>query len=389
MQPHETHRLYGRRMRSHAETREVFGEVADSKEQGGVRKTRQGVVGMILVYNKSKYPNVIERDTISYCFPPAIDKKVAMQHAYHDQTAFRVMIQDGRPLGYDWGLATIKSVDNTRKRYDIVRIEEHPHGLQQSEATEPEPAKATGPEPTTASAEPTTATTTMATTTMMVTTESAESAEPTTTVATAQAYGIWNKNHFEIFDRNTRYDSALEWRTSILMETLGISFIAKGIPHFGVKYQGAGHDYTPDFTLYDAIDGSPTDLEIKPQFPYDDELRKCEQVVAQRHTPMVLMYGEPTIACFSADAGKHSGYEHARGMRGIRFDWDQSKQRVVISHDAAFACEPADGSRPGIRVRSRPDDDTDHFENQWLKRARTAAYDCSYIEIPDHKSLPE
>lgn len=372
MQAHETHPLYGSRVRSQAENREICGQLAD--KYGGVRLTREGVVGMLFISANGKYPNIIKRETISYCFPPGPDKVVAMHRAFNEQTTFRVMISDGRPLGFNWGLAKITNTDDANRRYDIVRVNEHPDGLQQE--TTDDPAEATEPavEPTTAMA------------TMMVTTESAE---PTTTTAVAQAYAIRNGNSLEVFDRGTRFDSALEWRTSIFLQSLGIDYIAKGIPHFGVKYQDAPHDYTPDFTIYDATDGSPTDVEIKPHFPYDDELRKCEQVVAQRHTPMVLMYGEPTIACFSSEAGKHSGYQHASGMRGIRFEWDQATRRVIISHDAAFACEPADGSRPGIRVRSRPDDDTDHFENQWLKRARTAASECSYIVIPDLKSLPE
>jgi hypothetical protein len=104
------------------------------------------------------------------------------------------------------------------------------------------------------------------------------------------------------------YRSVLEARHAVFMTTLGVDF-----SYEPVSIHGAGTTYTPDFYL----PAQNLFVEIKPCFPYIDEMVKCQNV-SRKGFQIALLYGTnwtpPFARCESS--GKRE-YRHSNAIRGM------------------------------------------------------------------------
>lgn len=129
----------------------------------------------------------------------------------------------------------------------------------------------------------------------------------------------------ETFYNDVWYDSRLEARHGILWDKLGVTHKdhhAGSIP-YTQKSSGTTHYYYPDAQLYDCIiNGEKFGMvyvEIKPKYPYDEELRKCEEAVKNTRTPFLLFYGDMCNPFGLEPEHQMKLYGHGRGTRALFF----------------------------------------------------------------------
>lgn len=87
-----------------------------------------------------------------------------------------------------------------------------------------------------------------------------------------------------------------------------------------------GHSYTIDFWL----PGLLTYVEIKPRPPYDDEMKRCVQQCARTRRDVVLLYNTGFVTPVAGAPTGRPGYEHADGIRGIKFRFCGATKKVVM-----------------------------------------------------------
>ncbi|RPF81768.1 MAG: hypothetical protein CBC65_001895 [Rhodothermaceae bacterium TMED105] len=176
--------------------------------------------------------------------------------------------------------------------------------------------------------------------------------------------------------KNIEFDSHLERCHAVMMSLLGIKWsrYAPTVP--GIEL-GSGRivSYTPDFVV-DIPNGVYTQtymIEIKPQYPYDDEIRKAIGACAKMKVmPLFLFYNTQFCTPFASrwTGHGHGDYKHHNGIRGIKFSWDSQLDRVIVEHDAAYTSQTLpDGTTVvgGIDVRHSVGDA--RFDNAYLNKA--------------------
>ena len=112
--------------------------------------------------------------------------------------------------------------------------------------------------------------------------------------------------------------------------------------HGLVDEMGRRCSYTPDFYLPD----TEQYIEIKPQAPYDLEVRKAVGFCAHTRRDLVLLFNtdfRPPFAVRAETAGRQGSYAHARGVKGMRFRWDAAAGKVGVEHDVAYMAEDGRG----------------------------------------------
>jgi hypothetical protein len=115
----------------------------------------------------------------------------------------------------------------------------------------------------------------------------------------------------------THFRSRLEARTARLMTLLGVRYVYEPCS-FNI---GGGHSYTPDFWLPDL----KLYIEVKPAYPYVEELQRCE-AVARMGFDIALLYGDVGLPWAHLGGAADRSYEHSRNYRGIR--WLSGGDRV-------------------------------------------------------------
>ena len=310
----EVHPTYGRRVASRGEAAALFPGGAT----GGVKLLPNGHVGSIFIDAASgsgtrRHTNTIEKDVIYYAHTTHVRAHRAMEAAFEQGQTIPVQIGDGGTLGFFWGQARIEAMmgPDARLCYVLKRVQQTP----EEEAAELEKAPVVDPE--------------------------------------------------------QLFDSLLERRHAALMSELSVSFSRSNVPCYKVELSDGVHSYTPDFLLYTA-DGAAQVIEIKPCYPHDDELRRCEQVCRKARSTVFLMYGGTFTPPFSSRKRTRDElptYPHADGVRGIKFSWCNTTEGVVMEGDAGYYVD-AEG-RAGIDVRRVIGDG--RFENERLQQAFAAA----------------
>ena len=118
--------------------------------------------------------------------------------------------------------------------------------------------------------------------------------------------------------------------------------------------------YTPDFVVDIPYTNAYTQtylIEIKPCYPYDDEIRKAMGAVEKLKVMPLFLFYNTEFTCPFAErwtGSGHGDYRHDAGVRALKFSWNTEANRVVIEHDAAYTLKIlSDGSWiGGIDVRT-------------------------------------
>ena len=127
------------------------------------------------------------------------------------------------------------------------------------------------------------------------------------------------------WDEGVQFDSLLERRHSVMMTQLRIPWTRNVWTFHQIRLaDGSLVSYTPDFVVRLP---EPCLVEIKPRYPYDDELRKCEAACRQMAGAMsVLLLFHTDFRCpFEVSRQQHASYEHSDGVRGMRYSWDRRR----------------------------------------------------------------
>lgn len=327
------HETYGKRL-TRSEEIQLFGQARGR----GIQLASDGSVAWIYVTvgARMRYPNAVTRDVVRYCYSPVDRANAAMKKAYEQGHAFRVRVApDAATNTYYWGRAKVVQLQeliehnaSTFERYVLERVredEEKEEGGATSSSMSLD-ALAT------------------AATHAIHTTKRARVEEETPKASSAHPVAV----QVTTADGVT-FDSLLERKHAVMLTALGVRW-TRNAPTFHdiVVTHERVVSYTPDLVLYTAHEGVVY-VEIKPRYPYDDELLKCMGACELTRAPFYLMYNTRFVPPFSPRAEGHGqgDYAHHEGVRGIRFAWDGD--RVRVTHDVAYAPE-------GLAARERVED---------------------------------
>ena len=141
------------------------------------------------------------------------------------------------------------------------------------------------------------------------------STTPTTTAATAETTTIAPRR---MEYANIQFRSTLEARFAVLLDSIGIRWLYESVKF---SLNDTGRTYTPDFYL----PSQGICVELKPEFPSDDEFRRCLELSQRFAFHVVLMYGSKFALPFvSENATGPRSYDHADSIRGI--GWKDGSQ---------------------------------------------------------------
>lgn len=263
---------------------------------------------MIKVGVGQKYPNDVKRNTIHYCHGPDAKAHESMTETYRSGKSIKVkVVADGSPVTYLWGSGRIVELNETFhdaqtnrsvRRYILERVESDEGEMDQGAESDGVPLK----------------------------------------FPRKRAYSAIQTSVDGVL-----YDSLLERRHALMMKELGIRFQRPAFTfHDVILTGGRTSSYTPDFVVYpvDPESGRTTCLllEIKPRYPYDDELYKAMCACRTSLLPVVIFFNTSFRCPFEArpEPNGHGDYGHSDGVRGILFSWSEQQNRVVTSHDVAY-----------------------------------------------------
>ena len=118
-------------------------------------------------------------------------------------------------------------------------------------------------------------------------------------------------------------------------------------------YEPGGGSYTPDFSVRVAPFPASVFLEIKPAFPCNRALLKCEQVAHGLGHPLLLLWG--ACALPFAESDPHRKYAHAAHARGwlLRPDGESEFPVVFLVEDDGKGGERVALRRPRTAADAR------------------------------------
>lgn len=161
--------------------------------------------------------------------------------------------------------------------------------------------------------------------------ESATPPEETETIPLAKKQKTSPPKIFENTFKGHSYDSLLEVQHAAFFDCLGLPYM----PHSATYTLRSGDiemHYTPDFFL-PTVGDRGTIIEIKPQYPHEEELIKAELLSFTMKVTVVLLYGSfsagPPFQNEHRDnvTGKVCRhYTHSNSVRGILWDPDSTKK---------------------------------------------------------------
>jgi hypothetical protein len=337
----------------------LFGEDHATDFRGIVQ--RDGKVSWIHVQTGAHqtYPNDVSRECIKYCFSKDNKANLAMKRANQITDCFLVkVVPDKSTETFLWGKGKVNGWEDFEhngrmfRRFIIERVcdaDDAPCDVQNKRRkveekqfenlcdAEPLPPPLPPPPPPPPP------------------TPSTPSSPETSPLAAAEAL-------VEGWD----FDSRLERHHAIMLSLLNIEWSRVAPTVHGIKI-GSGRtvSYTPDFLAYVASGSDRRRtaclIEIKPRYPYDDEIRKAMGACASlRAIPVFLFYNTEFKSPF-ADAWHgqgHGNYDHHEGIRALKFSWNEAEKKVDLHHDAGYTMTVgADGDMlGGIDVRQHVGD---------------------------------
>jgi hypothetical protein len=144
------------------------------------------------------------------------------------------------------------------------------------------------------------------------------------------------------------FDSHLEVRHYKLMKALGFKPIRNVTTYSGIVLSdGREHCYTTDLRITLPQDGY-TFIEIKPAYPYMDEMRKCMSLCVQSERTVILLYNTQFIPPFTdaplsaADGTAILDYVQRNAVKGIRFRFVDGC--VEAMHNVGYMAHESNGT---------------------------------------------
>ena len=332
------HPIYGQGPLSRADQDRLFGP---SAARGVVHTNGDLRYVFVKMGASAKYVNYISRDILLYCWP-SFDgaDRGAMQLAYDRRTSFLVkVVPHGSTRTYLWGHAVIdemestvtefesegvvRYIDPTQRRYKITRLIS--------------PANDTTP-------------THAAPVTPVLDTPPASNAASTQVVIAAR----------EVQIDGIRFDSVCEARHHITMTELGIEARREPLSIDITDLLPDGWPqtwYNPDVLVIDPYKGTML-VEIKPCYPYDEEILRCEAACRRLHLPIILFYGTEFRSPYEVTRPADRSYAHAQGPRAILWTFSDKTGTVERVDDVSYMAHDVNGTTLGFIDRRRDSQDT-------------------------------
>lgn len=345
------------------------------QEKRGVYKTHDGRVSFIMAQvGSGKYINELadNGNTLFYCASKDPSDQHAMAFMRDHQLPVRVLLVVDVSQQYDWGEGLItaqvdRKVERGRiqDRYRIVRVTDGalkgqaPAGNDEAARSLPAlavtPPFATSPLPDAGIAAP------------LLTDFSSSSAGIATSASKCPAVlpseacappeskrrclGVASCKRVPIgtMYRGCAFKSLLEAKHACFFTSLGLQWHYEGSSTHRVGPQNA--TYTIDFWLPDI----QTHVEIKPRTPYDTQRVLCEELCRRWRQDVVLLYNTTFTVPFAEAEEDGLAYEHADGIRGMRWRFDRERRDVVFE-DGIVWVQDAEDAWPRLDARTRTDD---------------------------------
>lgn len=291
-------------------------EIFPTTVHGGIYM-QAGSICAVKMIDRSRYPNVDNGTTVHYCDGPqgrftqafrrqrASGRPIALLWIKNNTTYYRglYLVVDEEHVE-SWAGAATKSSNAPLIRWVLKRVQNSNDPLPASEKA-----------PTRQSPRSTPA---------QRSRQRLRSSVPT----------WYNRHHFR---------SRLEARHAILYDWLSIpwTYERETITLIDARYgdDQRPQSYTPDFTLRHVFipllrSDAPFDavhVEVKPAWPHDDEIDKCERYATVCQQPILLAYGK-VAPSYAPSAGARA-YAHSRGLRFMVFAPPRETMRVDDDSD--------------------------------------------------------
>jgi hypothetical protein len=340
------HPVYGTLLRN-GDIDRIFGRVRGKGITFTAGQAAQSI--FVTVGASCKYPNEVTREVVRYCHSPHADANQAMAQAHATGALVRVRVApDGGTDTYDWGSGRIvelreRHAASGKNRFVLEHVPEETAGA--PEAARVKRPRAADPPPRSDSDD------------VMLVQVGETSSHDADDVGDGGEGDLGGDGAaptaVETVVDGVVFHSLLERRHATMLTALGLAW-TRAAPTLHGVHLGDGHvvSYTPDFLVTPKDPNTPIVLlEIKPRYPYDDEMAKCAAVCAQLRATIALLYNT-TFACpFAARAarrGTQGDYVHADAVRGMLWSWDGTGVR--FDAEAAYAECPERGAGVYARV---------------------------------------
>ena len=312
------HPVYGRKL-TKAQQTEMFGDAGGRR---GIVTSPDGRVKYIYVTvgAGSKYKNEVTRDIIKYCFSRApLDNRPMMEAFTRGDLIPVKLVPNHSTETFYWGHGKVTATDDVyymgmtpQSRFVIQRVVPEDETKEEEAPAPPSrPRKRQIVEDDEEEREENQAPPTR-------TERMSSGSEPSSSLIPADVTRALS---------NVEFDSLLEKRHAAMMTRLGMrwSRVPPTIHNVSLS-DGMSHSYNPDFRvlprnrppgtpLYCGEEGRPFVIEIKPRYPYDDEIKKCTETVFQLGTTVILFYGgSPSFVLPLSSARKSRGRKAATTM---------------------------------------------------------------------------
>ena len=268
------------------------------------------------------YPNEVvdDGDTLLYCYSPTASANAAMRRAFDEGSTFLVkVVPDRSPSTYLWSSAArvaaledSSSKEERRRRRFVIR--RAPPSDPPSPSSVPPPSSSSSPAPPPMPLAPSPAEDDTA-----AARRSSDECEEADVKRPRASF-----HSQEIVVDGVVFHSKLEYRHELMMRALGMEVEREAVT---VKIDHL-RSYTPDFAVVrqtvcrhvarpEGDVGEYSHVEIKPCYPYDDEMDKARAAARRLRCGVVIMYN----SCFrppfgsARPKGAACAYGHARGVR--------------------------------------------------------------------------
>jgi hypothetical protein len=346
----EEHPIYGKPL-DRATQERLFGP---ARARGVVHTNGELLYVMVKMGGSAKYVNYLSRDTLLYCWPSfdGPDRR-AMQRAYDKRTVFLVkVVPQGGTRTFFWGRAVIaemeasatefesdgvlRCINPAQRRYTITRLWANavPDGA------DCPPAPSVG--------------------------------EVCESVAHAPAPFIPAR---EVELDGIHFDSVCEARHYLTMTALGLEARREPVSVEITDLLPDGWPqtwYNPDVLVVDPYKGTML-VEIKPCYPYDDEVLRCEAACRRLRLPILLFYGTDFRSPYEITRPANRSYAHAQGPRAIQWTFSTETQTVNRVDDVSYMAHDVDGTTIGFIERRRDSQDLRVYHPSVLKALEAAA----------------
>ena len=346
-----------------------------------------GKIRNIFVFTNSKYRNTFDGEVLLYYKNNDVNAKAAMESAFLHRESFPVKVKDGTKMML-WGMVIVEALPDFEGRYRMRRVRSgYTPTLPLKKELEAAlavlhdmlpPVHTQDPESATESLEDGAPSTSEDSASSSSTAPPAPPAPPakrrrqeeSTVEASMVSDDLERLTQSALAAvEGVDFHSHLERSHALLLTLLGIEWKRDETPTANAVDLGDYvSTYTPDLTLYDTVSEPPVArlVEIKPRYPYDEEIQKAVEMVRNVRIPLVLLYNTTFRSPFCArppHANRQGKYEHADGVRGMQFSYNWTTGRVDVEYDVAYSFCPKT-SKARLMARTQVNDP--RFDNPYL-----------------------